>query len=45
MLLRPEEESTEIETYLNPLFTQYPDIFLQPVVGADLDEDSRGQQP
>ena len=28
MLLRPREESTEIETYLNPLFTSYPDIFL-----------------
>ena len=31
MLLRPQEESTEIETYLNPLFTSHPDIFLQPI--------------
>lgn len=31
MLLRPQEESTEIETYLNPLFSNYPDVFLQPV--------------
>ena len=31
MLVRPQEESTELETYLSPLFSSYPDIFLQPV--------------
>ena len=35
MLLRPQEESTEIETYLNPLFTAHSDIFLQPVNPKD----------
>ena len=31
MLIRPDEESTEMETYLNPLFESHPELFLQPV--------------
>ena len=38
MLVRPQEESTEIETYLSPLFKSHPDLFLQPMFIDNLEK-------
>ena len=43
MLIRPDEESTEMETYLNPLFENHPDLFLQPVDIASIYHDIEHQ--